>query len=413
MTGKIRNASAHLEYLLQHFPAVALIGPRQVGKTTLAKQIVPGWDYFDLENPRDYERIAHDPEFFLSQYPRHVIIDEAQLMPVLFNVLRGFIDKHREEKGRFILTGSSSPDLLTHISESLAGRITTLELGTLKANEFYQVPLSPFYQLFETKITKQKINNLIGATQPLQNKQLVHHWLQGGYPEPTLAHSRKFYDQWMADYRLTYVNRDIAKLFPKLNKVAYQRFLSILSKLSGTIINKSQLARDIEIDEKTVREYFSIADGTFLWRMLYSYENNVTKSVVKMPKGYFRDSGLLNFLLQIHDLKDLHEHPQAGNLFETFVIEEIIKALNSKGVVNWNPYYYRTRNGAEIDLILKGFFGIVPIEIKYGSTVQMKQLISLRSFVQEHHLPFGIVINQGEKLEWLTEEIIQIPVGWI
>jgi len=413
MTGKTRNAAAYLRYLLDYFPAVAIIGPRQVGKTTLAKQLAPDWEYFDLENPEDYQLIAHDPGFFFKRHASQVIIDEAQLMPAIFNVLRSVVDQNRKETGRFILTGSSSPDLLTQVSESLAGRITTMELGTLKANEFYQVPLSPFYQLFENKITKQSINELSKNRQPLQNSQLIYHWLQGGYPEPILANSRKFYDQWMTDYRLNYVSRDIGRLFPKLNKIAYQRFLSILSKLSGTILNKSQLARDIEVDEKTIREYLTIAEGTFLWRMLHSYENNVKKSIIKMPKGYIRDSGLLNYLLRIHDLNDLYTHPNIGNLFEAFAIEEIIKGLQAKGIVNWQPYYYRTRGGAEIDLILEGFFGTVPIEIKYGSTVQIRQLTALREFVKEHDLPCGIVINQGERLAWLTEEIVQIPVGWI
>jgi len=413
MTDDIRSATPYLQYLLEHFPAVAIVGARQVGKTTLAKQIVPDWEYFDLERPEHYELIANDPGFFFSNHNRHVVLDEAQLLPSIFNVLRGVIDQQRKETGRFILTGSSSPELLTKISESLAGRIATLELGTLKANEFYQTPLSPFYQLFENKITKSHIDALRQYPQPLQNQQLVQHWLQGGYPEPVLANNRKFYDQWMTDYRLSYVNRDIARLFPKLNKIAYQRFLSILSKLSGTIVNRSQMARNIEVDEKTVREYLSIAEGTFLWRMLYSYENNVTKSIVKMPKGYIRDSGLLNYLLRIHDVDDLYENPQVGNLFEAFVIEEIIKGLQAKGIVNWQPYYYRTRGDAEIDLILEGFFGTLPIEIKCGTTVRPKQLITLREFVKEHHLPFGMIINQGERMEWLCEEIIQVPVGWI
>ena len=413
MTGLNRNSITHLRYLLEHFPAVAIIGPRQAGKTTLAKQVAPDWEYLDLEQANDYQLLAHDASFFFAQHPRHLIIDEAQCMPSVFNVLRGVIDQKREEKGRFILTGSSSPELLTNVSESLAGRIATLELGTLKANEFYETPLSPFYDLFETKISKQHINTLQQYKQPLQNKQLTYHWLQGGYPEPISSKNRKFYDQWMADYRLNYVNRDIGRLFPKLNKIAYQRFLSFLSKLSGTIINKNQLARDVEMDEKTIREYLSIAEGTFLWRMLHSYENNTRKSIIKMPKGYIRDSGLLNYLLRIHDTNELYENPQVGNLFEGFVIEEIIKGLEAKGIVNCQAYYYRTRNGAEIDLILEGFFGTLPIEIKYGSAVQMKKLASLISFVKDHKLPFGIIINQSDKLQWLCEEILQVPVGWI
>ncbi len=413
MTGKHRNQESRLSYLLEHFPAVAIIGARQVGKTTLARQVKPDWEYFDLENPQHYQRIAHDPNFFFKQYPHHMIIDEAQLMPELFNVLRGVIDEERQLKGRFILTGSSSPELLTQISESLAGRISTLELGTLKANEVYQAPLSPWYQLFESKINKGSIQSLVKTKPPLTNQQLTQHWLEGGYPEPVLADNRQLYDQWMSDYQFSYINRDIARLFPKLNKIAYQRFLSMLSKLSGTIINKSQLARDIEVDEKTIRDYLTIADGTFIWRILHSYENKTQKPLVKMPKGYIRDSGLLNYLLRIHDINDLYEDPRVGNLFEAFVIEEIVKGLQAKGILNWQAYYYRTRNGSEIDLILEGYFGVMPIEIKYNARVDMKKLTALKNFVKDNNLPFGMLINQGDRIEWLCEEVIQIPIEWL
>ncbi|MES2204217.1 MAG: ATP-binding protein [Pseudomonadota bacterium] len=409
-----RNIEKHCRYLLKHFPAIVILGPRQVGKTMLATQLGQNWTYFDLENPENYERIATDPALFFKQYTDQVIIDEAQFIPAVFNALRGVIDANRQKMGRFILTGSSSPELLKQTSESLAGRVAIVELGTLKANEFYEMPLSPLYALFESKINKESVDVLKKkSTQPLQNIQMVHHWLQGGYPEPILAKDKKFYHQWMDAYRNSYVNRDIGRLFPRLNKIAYQRFLTTLSQLSGTIINKSQLARNIEIDEKTVREYLTIAEGTFLWRMLYSYENNVTKSIVKMPKGYIRDSGLLNYLLRIHDLDDLYQHPQVGNLFEAFVIDEIIKGLNAQGIVNYQANYYRTRNDAEVDLVLEGFFGVVPIEIKYGTTVRMNQLVSMKNFIKEHNLPLGVVINQADRFEWITDNIIQIPVGWL
>lgn len=409
-----RNMLKHCRYLLENFPAIAILGPRQVGKTMLAKQLGASWEYFDLESPDNYHRIALDPVLFFKQYNEQVIIDEAQFLPSLFNTLRGVIDADRQKKGRFILTGSSSPELLKQVSESLAGRIAIVELGTLKANEFYQAPLSPLYALFEDKLTQKSIEAFRKTvTQPLQNNQLVNHWLQGGYPEPVLAKNKKFYDQWMEAYRNSYVNRDIGLLFPRLNKVAYQRFLTILSRLSGTIINKSHLARDIEVDERTVRDYLTIVEGTFLWRTLRSYENNVKKSIVKMPKGYICDSGLLNYFLRIHDLNDLYHYPQVGCLFEAFVIDEIVKGLNAQGVINYQTNYYRTRNGAEIDLILEGYFGVVPIEIKYSTTVQLKQLLSMQNFMSEHDLSLGIIINQGERLEWITESIIQIPVGWL
>lgn len=217
----------------------------------------------------------------------------------------------------------------------------------------------------------------------------------------------------MESYRDTYINRDIARLFPRLNKIAYRRFLTILSKLSGTIINKRDLGRAIEVTEGTVKDYLKIVEGTFLWRALPSFERNIIKSIIKMPKGYIRDTGLLHYLIRIKSFEELFEDPLVGFSFGAFVVEELIKGLQATSATNWEPYYYRTRNGAEIDLILDGFFGLLPIEIKYGTSVHLKQITALIQFVEEHNLPLGMVINQSESVEWITPKIVQIPVGWI
>lgn len=409
MTGINRNIQAKVSSLLEKFPIVSILGARQVGKTTLAKQVAPDWKYVDLESPADFERIHHDPAFFFQQYPKHIIIDEAQSYPDLFKVLRSCVDEKRQEKGRFLLTGSSSPELLSHISESLAGRVALVELGTLKANEYYQKPQSNFYQLFNQKLSATLLTNELKPQ--LTAKQMQHVWFRGGYPEPLLENDPLFQQQWMENYRDTYINRDIAKLFPRLNKFAFQRFLQILCKLSGTIINKSDLARSIEVSETTIREYLAIATGTFLWRVLPSFEKNIVKSIIKMPRGYLSDSGLLHYLLRLSTIEELYEDPVVGHSFEGFVIEEIIKGLQATLVTNWQAHYYRTRNGAEIDLILTGPFGTLPIEIKYGSSPNIRQLSTLIDFVKEHRLPFGLLINQSNTIEWLTPEIIQLPVG--
>jgi predicted AAA+ superfamily ATPase len=410
MIGVKRNLEHKARETLEMFPVMAILGARQVGKTTLAKNLIDGWKYIDLEDPDDYDLITNNPKFFFQQYPRHVIIDEAQLYPELFAILRGIIDAARSEKGRFIITGSSSPELLSQISETLAGRIGILELGSLKANEYYQKPLSPFYEMFSEKLDPK---NLISGPPPLTIQEIQHLWFMGGYPEPLLTKNELFYHQWMENYRDTYINKDIARLFPRLNKIAYRRFLTILSKLSGTIINKRDLGRALEVNEGTAKDYLSIAEGTFLWRSLPSFERNIIKSIIKMPKGYIRDTGLLHYLTRINSLHELVEDPLVGKSFESFVIEEIIRGLESTFVTNWHPYYYRTRNGAEIDLVLDGPFGILPIEIKYGTSVKVNQLLSLTQFVHEHQLPFGMVINQSSSVEWLSPQIVQIPVGWI
>lgn len=410
MSGIKRNLEIKAQQMLDMFPVVAIVGARQVGKTTLAKGMVNDWKYIDLESPDDFELISRNPNLFFKQYPQHVIIDEAQIYPELFPVLRGIIDSHRSQKGRFIITGSSSPELLSQISETLAGKIGLIELGTLKANEYYQKPLSRFYDLFATKLSLQ---NVISGPAPLSLAEMQVVWFKGGYPEPLLEKNMMFYHQWMESYRDTYINRDIARLFPRLNKIAYRRFLTILSKLSGTIINKRDLGRAIEVTEGTVKDYLKIVEGTFLWRALPSFERNIIKSIIKMPKGYIRDTGLLHYLIRIKSFEELFEDPLVGFSFEAFVVEELIKGLQATSATNWEPYYYRTRNGAEIDLILDGFFGLLPIEIKYGTSVHLKQITALIQFVEEHNLPLGMVINQSESVEWITPKIVQIPVGWI
>lgn len=410
MTYLKRNLTQKIEFLLEMFPVVVILGARQTGKTTLAKTLRPDWLYVDLEKPSDYDAISHQPEFFFERHPEHVILDEAQYYPLLFSILRGVIDNNREQKGRYIITGSSCPELLKHVSESLAGRVALVELGTLKANEYYQLPLSPFYQLFNQQLDPAQ---LISGIAPMTNQQIQLIWLKGGYPEPVLQQAPFYYEQWMQNYRDTYVYRDLANLFPKLNKIAYQRFLGMLGKLSGTIINRSDLARAIEVSEGTIREYLTIANGTYIWRALPSYEQNITKAIIKMPKGHLRDSGLLHYLLRISDENMLHQDPIVGRSFESFVIEEIIKGLQATMLTNWQTSYYRTRGGAEIDLIIDGPFGILPIEIKYGSTVQRRQLVALKDFINEHNLSFGMVINQGHEITWLTDKIVQVPIGWL
>ena len=410
MTGVKRNIQAKLLKLLEEFPVVVLLGASQVGKTTLAKTTCPDWKYIDLENYADLELLQADPNFFFEQNPNRLIIDEGQEYPEVFKVLRGVIDADRKAKGRFIITGSSNPELLKHISESLAGRVAIINVSPLKANEYYKLPLSNFYKLFTNDLS---IEYFINKTPSLTNNQMQYIWLKGGYPEPTLQNDIGFYKRWMENYLQTYVHRDIAKLFPKLNKMVYQRFIRMLGKLSATILNQKNFARSLEVSAPMIKNYLTIADGTYIWRNLYSFESKVTTSVTKMPKGYLRDTGLMHFMLKITDFDNLFHDPISGGSFESFVIEEIIKGIESSLITNLQPYYYRTKNGAEIDLILEGDFGILPIEIKQGTRVRIDKLTALKDFIIKHKLPFGLVINQSSEAKWLTKEILQLPIGWL
>lgn len=407
----LRNIAFKINKLLENFPAVVLLGARQSGKTTLTKALRPEWLYVDLEKTSDFNRIDYDVEFFFQQYPQHIIIDEAQRYPKIFEILRGVIDSDRNTPGRFLLTGSSSPELLKNVSESLAGRVAIVELGTLKANELFSKPLSPLYSWLEkNEFNAERLSQLPPPLLTLEEIQTA--WHKGGYPEPALNLDENFYLQWMENYENTYIYRDIANLFPRLNRIAYQRFLSILCNLSGTILNKSNMARNLEVSASTIQEFLTIAEGTFLWRTLNSYENSAIKSIVKMPKGYIRDSGLLHSLLNIVNKEQLYNHPIVGTSFEGFVIEEIIKGLQATLLTHWDTYYYRTRGGAEIDLILQGPFGVIPVEIKYGSTVHPKQLRALETFIEDNGLNIGLLVNQADKAQWLSRKVLQLPANY-
>jgi predicted AAA+ superfamily ATPase len=406
-----RNLAGKLTAYLNMFPVVVLLGPRQCGKTTLSRMVCHDWDYFDLENGDDFDLITRDYSFFFSKHPDSVIIDEAQVSPELFKELRGAIDRDRNRKGRFILTGSSSPELKNSISESLAGRVGIMEMGTLKMNERYKKPLPAIYSILNSSPAAEHPAQIIKTECSLDSAQVMHHFLYGGYPEP-MQNDADFFDRWMANYHKTYIERDIRKLFPGLNMETYRRFISMLSSLSGTIINRSEVGRSLNISEATVRNYLDIAEGTYIWRSLPSLENTAAKSVVKMARGYLCDSGLLHYLLRIRSLERLYRHPGVGAAFEGFIAEEIIQGLRTVETAPWGANYYRTRNGAEVDLVLTSPDGDrIPIEIKFGISTRAADLSNLSRFIEQEKLPYGIVINNAEEIRMLTEKIIQLPAG--
>jgi len=411
MTGIKRNLEEKINKLLTFFPAVIILGVRQGGKTTLAKQLKPNWKYFDMEKASDFDLVTRDFDFFFRENPGQLIIDEAQQAPEIFRELRGVIDSNREHKGRFILTGSSSFDLLKNVSESLAGRVAIVELGALKFNEFYRKPLSPFYKMFDTPLSSSTLDYLKSLQVEISHTGVMDVFLKGGYPEPALNGDDEFRQAWMENYFQAYAQRDIRILFPRLDISKYRRFIMMLSSLSGTIINRSELGRSLETSEVTVKEYMDIAHGSYLWRNVPSFEKSVTKSILKMPKGIFRDSGLLHFLQKIRNNDQLMVYPRVGLNFEVFIIEEIIKGLEATMLIGWEYFYYRTRNGAEVDMIIQGDFGVLPIEIKFGLHTDRNQLASLRKFIAENNLPLAIVINNSEEVAMLADGIIQIPVG--
>lgn len=398
-----RDLSRTIQYLLANFPVVAVLGARQVGKSTLLRNTLPEAAYFDLEREADFQRVSDDPALLLQEVTLPVIFDEAQLSPALFRALRVTVDERREVSGQFLLSGSSSPHLLKQISETLAGRIAIVELDPLSWHEVLERPANDLLRAFESP---EKLPEL----QATKNKQeLLDLCLKGGYPEPVLkSGDKRFYRLWMENYLKTYVERDVRALFPQLNLEAYKRFIQMLAFSSGEIINAANFARSLDVSQPTIKSYLEIVEGTFLWRRLSSYQKNVNKRIVKMPKGHIRDTGLINYFLRIQNVNDMKSHPQFGCIWETFIIEQILRHFkNNAERVEY--YYYRTHNQAEIDLILETDFGLIPVEIKAGSVTPKKQITTLENFVKEHNCRYGLVINNGDQVYRLSESIYQLP----
>ena len=396
------------EYL-SYFPCVVLVGARQTGKSTLIDMLADGREVFDLEVRADYNQIAEDPDLFLRLNNKPIAIDEAQLLPELFPALRVAIDKDRKAYGRYLLTGSSSPALLSSISESLAGRVGIIEIAPFSFSETQATDSPGLLGLFAGDVAPVDILQLFPTSDRNEKSQAVDkYWMEGGYPEPWLRDTHRFKEVWYEQYLRTYVERDIARLFPNLNANRFRRFIELLAGCSGTVINYSNIARILEVSQPTARDYFRIAHGTFLWRTLPAYSKNISKRVSRHPRGYLRDTGLLHHLLQIPSHRRLLGHPQMGNSWEGMVIEEILRSLNAAGV-QYSAYYYRTSAGAEVDLVLEGKFGLIPIEIKHTQSLNLRHLRPIRDFINEFDCAFGIVVSRDEKVRMHDEKILGIP----
>lgn len=360
------------------FPVVALLGPRQVGKTTLAKELLATTSrpalYLDLELPSDMARL-HEPELYLEQNrERLVIIDEIQRLPGLFPLLRALVDRHRRP-GRFLILGSASPELIRDSSETLAGRVTFLELAPLSLGE-------------------------------VGNAALDRLWLRGGFPDSFLAESDEQSFTWREAFIATYLERDIPQLGLRIPAAQLRRFWTMISHTHGQLWNASGIAGAMGISAPTVRHYLDILEDTYIVRQLPPYFADLGKRLTKSPKVYIRDSGLLHALAGIRDFDRLHSNPLVGRSWEGFVIEQLLKIKPA----GWQGYFFRTAAGAEIDLLLLDGSGArVAVEVKYS--LAPKPLRGFRLAFADLRCRAGYVVYPGEEEYPLGEGVQAMPVG--
>jgi hypothetical protein len=335
-----RSIAKEIQRDLTYFPAIAIIGPRQVGKTTLAKMLMASAPksaiYLDLESDLDVYRLQDPEAFFLSHQNQCIILDEVQLMPQLFPLLRSVIDRNRQP-GRFILLGSASPALIRGASESLSGRIAFHELTPLHILESLSGGIS-----------------------------MQKHWFQGGFPLSSLAPDSDLSKRWLDQYIRSFVERDLRILLKQdIEPEKMRRFMLMMSHLHGQTLNISQLAGSMGIATQTANRYIDLLAGAFWVNRLQPWFVNLGKRLVKTPKIYFRDSGVLHRLQGIASHESLMAHPLLGVSWEGYVIEQIRNVT----LHSWQYYFYRTQTGAESDLYL-----IAPngktwcIEIKASNT---------------------------------------------
>lgn len=339
-----RFVTDKLNMAISTMPAVALLGARQVGKTTLSKSITKGNDaiYLDLESPEDLLKLS-DPERFLSSHNNKLIIlDEIQRAPDLFMVLRGIIDKNRQEgrsSGQFLLLGSASMDLLRQSSESLAGRIRYIEMGG--------------FNMLEIDSDQTARKNL---------------WVRGGFPDCYLSANDDIAMDWLEDLIRTYLEREIPQMGFRIPATRLRRLWTMLAHLQGEPVNYSKLGGNLEIDGKTVSHYIDVLCDLLLIRRLEPWHANVKKRLVKSPRFYIRDSGIQHRLLSIGNHDSLLSNPVMGKSWEGFVIENIHSVLPRRA----ETYFYRTAAGAEVDLIIKmPSAELWAVEIKHGSAPKL------------------------------------------
>ncbi len=361
-----RIASTTLKILADQFRAVAIVGPRQSGKSTLSRTVFPDKHYVSLENPEIKQRATDDPKGFLNHYPNGAIIDEVQRVPELFNYLQQILDES-DERGKFILSGSNNFLMLEKITQSLAGRIGYLDL----------LPFS-YPELSSIKSYPKNINELL---------------LRGGYP--AVAYEGVDAKFWFPAYVRTYIERDVRQIKNISDLATFQRFMFLCASRIGQQVNLSNLAIECGIDHKTAQSWISVMQASYIVHLLQPYYKNYSKRIIKSPKLYFYDTGLACYLLSLESAKDLSNHIMRGALFENFIINELLKVRFNQGLRS-NLFYWRDVSGHELDLIIDTSQNPTAIEIKSGATLNTEYFKGLRFWNKLNPQSNKILIYGGD-----------------
>ncbi len=396
-----RILKPQLKEALRHFPVVLLTGARQVGKSTLAQQIID--NYITLDDLNIYSSLTADPQSFIASVKKPVVIDEIQKVPGILNSIKLAVDKNRVN-GSFLLTGSANIMAYKNITDTLAGRIALMELLPLSRQEIAGHKGNLLDLLFDGDVT-----GFNAVT--VDNGQVIGQVIAGGFPETQRIDTAKGRQQWFSSYIQTYIERDVRDIGELRNIDKFLRMYRMLASRSGNLLNKADIARDVGINFKTLDNYLQLLRLVYQVEMLQPYSVNLDKRLAKTEKLYFTDSGILAYLLNITSEENFAVSPYRGSLFETHVFSELLKTV-SYSEERAGLYYFRTSDGQEVDFVIERGEKIIALEIKLAETVRredFKHIAYLQSRVK--NLQAGYVLYMGERVLPFGERFYAIPVG--
>lgn len=394
-----RHIAPYILKYSKEYPIIALVGPRQSGKTTLAKLLFPSYKYISLENLDFRQQAAEDPRGFFKDHGQYLILDEVQRVPELFPYLQELVDV-RQDPAQYILTGSSQFLLIENITQSLAGRIVTFKLFPLTYTELYGYPADPdFESVFRKKhLSRSKINQ----------EALYQMIWQGFYPRIYDKHIDSY--KWYENYLLTYVERDVRNLLRIKNLRLFSNFLKIVAAQSGQLMNYANIGNAIGVTIPTIREWISLLETSGLIYILQPYFENFSKRLVKTAKIYFVDTGLLCHLLSIRNIEHLKAHPLLGSIFENFMISECFKRFYNLGETP-PLYFWRDQSGNEVDLLIHSGIHSIPIEFKLSQSYHsdFKKGVERWLALDKNPAKSGLVVYCGEHAVQTQTSVPALP----